>query len=112
MPETCEPGLQDPTPVGGRLDKVKDAVTPELFQNKPNPFYSGTEISFYLPNDGKAELVIYDVTGKELKSVKGMFDAGYHEIEIERNELPSYGVYFYTLRTGSFMDTKQMILLE
>ncbi|MCG8326227.1 MAG: T9SS type A sorting domain-containing protein [Chitinophagales bacterium] len=111
MSNVCDPGLDLPDPNGGAL-QLEDKIQPELHQNKPNPFFNQTTISFWLPEAGEANLTVYDISGKELKVVDGYYDAGYHEVEIQRNEVPSFGVYFYTLRTGTFIDTKQMILLE
>ncbi len=37
--------------------------------------------------------------------------AGSYEVEFHATGLPS-GVYFYTLRAGSFIESKKMILLK
>ena len=82
-------------------------------QNFPNPFNPRTIINFSLPKESNVSLKIYDVLGKlvhtffnsELKS------AGNYEVSFNANELPS-GVYFYTLTSGDFVQTRKMILAK
>jgi len=109
MSEVCDPGLLLPE---GEFGRAMEKAVPELHQNRPNPFSNHTIISFWLPETSEAQLKIYDLSGKEVKVIEGMYEAGEHRIEIQRAELPSYGMYFYSLRTGKFFDTKQMILIE
>jgi uncharacterized repeat protein (TIGR01451 family) len=112
MEDICDPfGLPTPDPQLANQDRLLDE-DPVLYQNKPNPFFNTTTIGFYLPEAGRAEVAIYDVSGKEIKVVRGGYEAGYHEVEVQRSDVPAYGMFFYTLRTESFIATKQMILLE
>lgn len=42
-----------------------------LFQNNPNPFYENTEIEYFIPNSVlNASLYIYDMQGKQIRSIK------------------------------------------
>ncbi len=70
----------------------------ELSQNYPNPFNPSTKIDFALPIDSRILLVIYDATGREVKTLlRGdLKQAGYHTFEFNAGSLPS-GVYFYRL---------------
>ena len=84
----------------------------ELMQNTPNPFSSMTNIKFNLPEAGKAQLTIYDVTGKivmskEIDAVKGMND-----VVVKKAELGASGVMFYQLVSGDFSATKKMVIVE
>ncbi|MCB0561693.1 MAG: T9SS type A sorting domain-containing protein [Phaeodactylibacter sp.] len=83
-----------------------------LFQNQPNPFLRGTTIRFWLPEAGRADIIVTDITGKAVKLYNGFYDAGYHEIKVKAEELRGYGMYFYSLRTADYIDTRQMIYLE
>jgi PKD repeat protein len=84
----------------------------ELSQNYPNPFNPLTKINFALPIDGNVSLRIYDITGREIKTLLNEFtDAGYHSIEFNAGDLSS-GIYFYTMRTENHYLTKKMILLR
>jgi hypothetical protein len=82
-----------------------------LKQNYPNPFNPTTNISFSLPEAGKAELSIYNINGQKVAAFAGDFNAGSHKIEWDAAELAS-GVYFYKLVAGNFTDTKKMVLLK
>jgi uncharacterized delta-60 repeat protein len=83
-----------------------------LGQNYPNPFNPETVIRFQIANATDASLVIYDVTGREvLRLVNDQLEPGTYEYNFSGNRLSS-GIYFYTLRAGSFTDTKKMILTK
>lgn len=84
----------------------------ELLQNTPNPFADNTVVSFVLPKSAKATLTVFDVTGKVLKRTQGSFDKGINTIEINKDELASSGVLYYTLETEGFIDTKRMVVLK
>jgi hypothetical protein len=83
-----------------------------LFQNYPNPFNPNTTISFSLPSANKVSLKIYDLCGKQVAElVNGQLNAGIHCVEWQVKNLPS-GIYFYILKSGSFSETKRMVLLK
>ncbi|MCB0596268.1 MAG: T9SS type A sorting domain-containing protein, partial [Phaeodactylibacter sp.] len=107
---SCGPG----EPLGrGTFDPgMINRETPVLYQNQPNPFLKGTTIRFWLPEAGRADIVVTDITGKAVKLYSGLYDAGHHEIEVKAEELRGYGMYFYSLRTADYIDTRQMIYLE
>jgi hypothetical protein len=110
---------------------------PNLFfleQNYPNPFNPTTKIKFTIPSvianpdeigmkqSQLITLKVYDVLGNEVVTlVNEEKPAGSYEVEFSAKggsasggnafNLPS-GVYFYQLETGSFVETKKMILLK
>jgi hypothetical protein len=84
----------------------------ELKQNYPNPFNPSTKISFSIPTAGMTTLKIYDMAGKEVAQlVNGNMNAGSHEFNFDAKGLSS-GVYFYTLQSGDFVETKKMNLVK
>lgn len=94
-----------------------------LAQNYPNPFNPSTQINYTMPVRSDVVLKIFDVTGKEIKSVNlGTQSAGTHSVSwngIDKNGSPaSSGVYFYTIRIKSletsdeFIKTSKMLLLK
>ena len=85
------------------------APTMALYQNVPNPFLEETRIGFFLPEGGKAQLVIQDALGRTIREIRSEYKAGYNEVRIDRRSLAS-GVLFYTLRYGGKTLTKTMIL--
>ena len=83
-----------------------------LSQNYPNPFNPTTKIGFQIPTDGVVTLKIYDVLGKEVAApVNGEYQVGSYSVNFDASHL-SNGIYFYELRTGSFIQSKKMILLK
>ncbi|NQT63816.1 MAG: T9SS type A sorting domain-containing protein [Candidatus Marinimicrobia bacterium] len=94
---------------------VKAPIVPEriyLANNFPNPFNPTTAISFGLPEDSRVNLLLYDISGREvLKLAEGQFSAGRHELYLDASELSS-GTYFYSLEAGSFKEVKRMLLLK
>ena len=68
-----------------------------LQQNYPNPFNPSTTIKFELPVQSDVTITLYDVLGKKIDVIaSGIFDAGYHRVQFEKNGL-STGVYIYSM---------------
>ena len=83
-----------------------------LFQNYPNPFNPTTKISWQSPVGGWQSLKVFDVLGNEVATLVDEYKpAGNYEVEWDASGFPS-GVYFYQLKSGSFVETKKMILLK
>jgi len=81
-------------------------------QNFPNPFNPTTTIRYSIPENGLVILKIYNAIGKEMDVLQNEIkQAGNYEIKYDGSKLPS-GVYFYQLKSGSFVETKKMILLK
>lgn len=91
----------------------------QLFQNYPNPFNPSTKIKFAIPsvethNDASllVTLKVYDLLGSEVITlVNEEKSAGEYEVEFNSKQLTS-GIYFYTLKAGSFIQSKKMLLLK
>jgi hypothetical protein len=84
----------------------------ELNQNYPNPFNPTTTISFEMPKDGMVRLEIYDILGREVKSLINEYkQAGSYKITFDAAELTS-GTYIYTLRAGRYQESKKMTVLK
>ena len=84
----------------------------ELGQNYPNPFNPSTTIQYEIPKSGMVIIKVYDVIGREVKTLVNQYqNIGMHEINFNAGNLSS-GVYYYQLRAGNFISTKKMILLK
>ncbi len=96
-------------------DIVEVEIAPSnyfLSQNYPNPFNPSTKISWQSPLGGWQTLKIYDVLGNEVATLVDEYNpAGKYEVEFDGSDLTS-GIYFCQLKTGSFVETKKMILLR
>ncbi len=83
-----------------------------LMQNYPNPFNPQTIISYQLPVSGMISLRVYDLLGREIKTlVNEVQDAGIHEVVFNGQGFSS-GVYFYKIKAGSFEAVKKLMLLK
>ena len=84
----------------------------QLFQNYPNPFNPSTKIKYDLPKEGIVSLRVYNILGKEVKTLINEFEpAGTYNISFNASELPS-GIYFYRLTSGNFTQVKKLVLLK
>jgi hypothetical protein len=83
-----------------------------LSQNYPNPFNPSTIIEYIIPEDAFVDIKIYDLLGKEVKSVLSEEKSkGFYSIQINGSDLSS-GIYFYKLKAGNFVETKKMVLMR
>lgn len=83
-----------------------------LSQNFPNPFNPSTKLEFGISNLGFVSLKVYDVLGNEVKTlINENKPAGRYTVTFDGSNLSS-GIYFYKLESGSFIETKRMILLK
>ena len=99
------------------LTSVKDNINPlpykfELAQNYPNPFNPSTTIKFSIPSENHVILKIYDMLGREVRTLLNEEKApGNYSINFVAGNLPS-GVYLYKLTAGNYTDAKKLILLK
>jgi hypothetical protein len=103
-------------PVGIITDPTIMPVQYSLEQNYPNPFNPSTKIKFDIPaNSGPSslvKLVVYDISGKVISTlVNQVLSPARYEVNFDASNLAT-GVYFYKLTTGSFSDTKKLMLLK
>jgi photosystem II stability/assembly factor-like uncharacterized protein len=83
-----------------------------LSQNYPNPFNPSTMITFSVGTYGYTSLKVFDVLGREVATlVNEVKSAGTYTATFNANHIPS-GVYFYRLQSGSFSETKKLLLLK
>lgn len=84
----------------------------QLYQNYPNPFNPLTNIKFDIPLTGKVELKVYDILGREIKSlIDEIKQPGKYEIKFNANGLTS-GVYFYKLKYDNHFEVRKMLFLK
>jgi len=84
----------------------------ELLQNYPNPFNPSTKIQFSLPTQQFVSIRIYDLLGRVVSTlVDEKKEAGSYSVLWNSAGSPS-GVYFCTMRSGSFVHTTKMLLLK
>ncbi len=99
------------------ITAVGDAenAAPQTFgleQNFPNPFNPSTTITYSLGEHRPVTLTIHDLLGKEITTlVNSVQSSGTYTVRLNGSTLSS-GIYFYTLRAGSFTQTKKLTLIK
>lgn len=88
-----------------------------LYQNAPNPFDSSTSIRFTLSRKSYVEIEIYNVNGKLLLVLAdSYYGEGNHSVEwngIDNNgRVVPAGLYYYKITSGSFIETKKMLIVK
>jgi len=96
-------------------------LTPEDFvlgTNYPNPFNPSTRIQFTLPLSKKISLIVYDMLGREVRTLIAdqVYQNGTHEVTWDGtnngNQSVASGNYIYTLKFGNFTKSGKMTLLK
>ena len=83
-----------------------------LYQNYPNPFNPSTSIKFNIVKSGYVSLKVFDLSGKEVKTlVGGNMQSGSHEVNLNAAGLSS-GIYFCRLETSDYSSMIKMTLLK
>ena len=105
--------MMRPYYVGTMPNQMRVVTTNEkldLQQNVPNPFAEITKINFNLPSSGNVNIILFDVTGREIKTILDKFhEKGLHSVELEGKNLHS-GIYYYKLSSGNKSITKKLII--
>ena len=89
-----------------------------LNQNYPNPFNPSTQISFDVPQGGEHIMLnIYNILGQNVSTlVNGVINPGTYTMEWnatdEAGNPVASGIYFYELRSSSFIARKKMLLIR
>ncbi|MCF7811242.1 T9SS type A sorting domain-containing protein, partial [bacterium] len=92
-----------------------DAAQPcefALQRTYPNPFNGQLRIDFSLEMAGKASLVVYDLSGRQVTEIaNGSFTAGFHSVAWQADNLPS-GMYALKLKSAGQTKTIKTILIR
>ena len=98
------------TGVAGREERPTGRFA--LTQNYPNPADRPAVISYQLPASVFAELKVYDMLGRAVKTLVSEHQgAGSHSVKFNPGSLGN-GVYFYRLQAGGFVETKKLVLMR
>ncbi len=85
----------------------------QLYQNYPNPFNPTTTINYTLSSPGFVTLKIYNVLGREMKTLVNTYqNAQLYTIQFDASDMPS-GIYIYHLKIGNtYSEIKKLVLLR
>jgi photosystem II stability/assembly factor-like uncharacterized protein len=96
--------------ITGNLINPPAAYT--LYQNFPNPFNLTTVMSYSLPARSIVTLKVYDILGREVRTLVNESQNAYtHSVMFNASGLSS-GVYLYRIIAGKFVDTKKFVLIK
>ena len=88
-----------------------------LHQNYPNPFNPVTTIQYDVPDNGPVTIIIYDLTGRKIKTLVNQISTPgrYSIIWNGTNDFGksiSSGMYFYRMEAPGFKSVKKLMLLK
>jgi len=106
--------------IGTGIDDGPVTGLPQSFsldQNFPNPFNPTTEIRFTLPRASRVRIDIYDILGRNIRTVLDEpRSAGTHQITFDGRAGDgsplATGIYFYRLIADEFSQSRKMLLLK
>lgn len=83
-----------------------------LYPGYPNPFNSTTTITYYLPDAAFVSITLYDILGREIKSLLGkQQEPGLHRVRLDASGLAS-GVYLIRLQAGDAVASRTVIYMK
>ena len=83
-----------------------------LYQNYPNPFNPTTKIKYFVVQDSRVRVYLYDILGNHILTLfDGYSAAGNHELTLDASKYSS-GVYFVKLWAGDFQSAIKITLLK
>jgi hypothetical protein len=91
------------------IQNITDQVV--LHQNYPNPWENITKVVFEMPNAGKVNFRVFDLTGKQILSRSLEAEKGNNEINVTALDLPAEGMYTYSLQIGQTILNKRFIFI-
>ena len=110
------PGYQN-TITGITGDNLAVPATTFLTQNYPNPFNPSTTIRYGLPEESNVSLVIYDIRGNLIQTMRSEYQpAGWYDVvwngETAEGKSISTGIYFARLTAGDYSQVIKMLYLK
>ena len=92
-----------------RVGRTVDDV--ELLGTFPNPARTQTTVQFAVPGQQKVALKLYDVMGREVRTLARGPQEGRTEMQVGLSDLSS-GIYFLRLRAGGTTKTQKMTVVR
>jgi phosphatidylserine/phosphatidylglycerophosphate/cardiolipin synthase-like enzyme len=101
-----------PVITGVKSEGISNKLNFKLYQNYPNPFNPVTTIRFEVPHSQNIELKIFDILGREIKTLfKGTAPAGIMAVDFNADGFSS-GIYIYRIKCDGFTASKKLMLLK
>lgn len=95
-----------------KMEELNIPLSYALEQNYPNPFNPITVIKYQIPEDGLVTLKVYDILGREVKTLVNKYQAtGKYEVTLDASELTS-GVYICTIKVNNYSKSIKLMLVK
>ena len=103
------------TPIDGSDNSNNDINFPSAHSISgvyPNPFNPVTTFEYSVPEMSYVTLVAYDMMGREVATLlEGVQNPGFYQFRWDAKNLPT-GMYFLSMKSGSFIQTEKLMLLK
>lgn len=100
----------DPNAVG--INEIKDPSTLNLFNVFPNPASNSATFSYYLPENAKISLQLFDVQGRLIKTIfNGEQHQGIQTTELDLTSI-AQGLYICSFTTDRAKTQKQLCVIH
>ena len=113
------PGIIDSIEVVAAVEHPTQGGLPKpiSLDNSPNPFTTGTNITFNLSSPCSAVFEIHDVTGRLVRVIDGgRLPAGNHSIAWDGNDADGHpaasGIYFVSLKTAHSVLSSKVVRIK
>jgi hypothetical protein len=103
--------IEQPTAIDDPKTVEGFVTTPQLYDAMPNPAASQTTITYYLPQAMRAELKVYDLSGRLVDELPATGSMGFNSVTYNTARLQP-GNYLYSLNTGGVVRTKQLNVVK
>ena len=104
--------LEDHVLIGINPNNTTVPVDFILEQNYPNPFNPNTVINYSVPKSAFVTIKIYDLLGREVKTlISKQHNTGNYTETFDGSGLSS-GIYYYTMNADEYYETKKMVLVK
>ena len=100
--------------IAARMNKKNNFI---LFHNFPNPFNPSTTIAYYLPENTRIDISVFNILGEKIKGLyQGFMPEGSHTIiwngDNFYNDRVASGIYILRFQSEYYMQERKMILLR
>ncbi len=113
-PETQTVQVWGAEAVGTAIEADIEAALRPLFQSYPNPFRTSTTIAYEVEQPGPVTIIVYDALGRKVKTLVDAWQpVGVHQVVWDGRDAGGQavaaGIYFYRLRVGDTISSKQAL---
>ncbi len=116
-PETKTVQVWGTGETGTATEAEIEAALFRLFQNYPNPFQDQTTITYEVERAGPVTVTVYDLLGRRVRTLidetqpAGAYQVGWDGRDAAGQPVAS-GTYFYRLRVGEAVSSKQALRIK